>query len=385
MADLLGRRNQPGDTRAAMRWMPANGAYAAQLADEVYASDPESAGPLLEKAVHLNRYDAASWIHLGLLHEAGNDLPRAEAALLQAAGADCTFLPSWSLANFYFRHENASRFWYWAQRAAQMAPDDASPLFRLAWYVSPDGAELDRRLQLQRPAIEGQLVNFLIARGDAAGVTAASLHLLQTTNHGSIEPLLGACDWLIAGKHTDMALTIWNGLVARRDLPYPPLSAGSSELVTNGKFEQQPEAHGFDWRVPAVDGVSSFLNADPRELGFELSGKEPDSFWLMREAVPVAPNRNYGLTVEYVTTSIAPGSGIVWSVTDGESGAELARTGSLSAEQGGKVRACFTAPPGTASVNLSLNYQRQPGTVRPDGKVALKEVRLAGIGAEDCG
>ena len=266
----------------------------------------------------------------------------------------------------------------------KMAPDDASPLFRLAWYVSPDGAELERRLQLQRPAIEAQLVNFLIARGDAPAVTAASLHLLRTTNHGNIESLLEACDWLIAGKHTDMALTIWNGLAARGELPYPPLSAPSLDLVTNGKFEQQPQAHGFDWRVPAVEGVSSFLNADPRELGFELSGKEPDSFWLMREAVPVAPSRNYALSVEFVTTSIAPDSGIVWSVTDGQSGAELARTGSLSAEQGGKVRVCFTAPRGTAFVNLSLNYQRQPGTVRPEGKVALKQVRLAGTGDEDC-
>jgi hypothetical protein len=34
-------------------------------------------------------------------------------------------------------------------------------------------------------------------------------------------------------------------------------------------------------------------------------------------------------------------------------------------------------------VNLSLEYQRQPGTVRIEGKLALKAVRLAAV-AGDC-
>ena len=103
VADLSARRNQTDSTRLAMRLMPVNGAYPAQLADELYAIDPAEAKSLLQKAVKLNRYDAASWIQLGLLSEAGNDLPQAEESLLQAASVDSTFLPSWSLANFYFR------------------------------------------------------------------------------------------------------------------------------------------------------------------------------------------------------------------------------------------------------------------------------------------
>src|ERR1700733_12304355 len=111
MADLAARRNRPEETRSAMRWMPGNGAYAAQLADELYASDPVEAKSLLQKAVRLNRFDAASWIQLGLLCEAANDAPQAEESLLQAARVDSTFLPSWSLANFYFRHQQTGRFW----------------------------------------------------------------------------------------------------------------------------------------------------------------------------------------------------------------------------------------------------------------------------------
>src|SRR5882757_3803260 len=185
IADLSARRNQPDRTRLAMRLMPANAAYPAELAEELYASDPPAAKSLLQKAVKLNRYDAASWIQLGLLCEAEDDLPQAEKSLLQAVSADVTFLPSWSLTNFYFRRQNAARFWYWAHRAAQMVPDDATPLFRLAWYVNPNAQEIEKGLQMKRPVVEGQFVNFLLTQDDPEAVTAAALHLLQTTNKES--------------------------------------------------------------------------------------------------------------------------------------------------------------------------------------------------------
>jgi hypothetical protein len=90
------------------------------------------------------------------------------------------------------------------------------------------------------------------------------------------------------------------------------------------------------------------------------------------------------LAVNYGTNGIVSGSGLAWSVTDDRSGAVLARTGSLSAEQGGEAYSCFAAPDGGAFVRLSLLYQRQPGTVRIEGKLALKGVRLTGATAEHC-
>ena len=229
-----------------MRLMPMNGAYPAQLADQIYASDPAEAKSLLQRAVTLNRYDASSWIQLGLLYEAGNDLPQAEEALLQAARVDSTFLPSWSLANFYFRHENAARFWYWAQRAAQMAPDDATPLFRLAWYVSPSAREIENRLQMKRPAIEGQFVNFLVSQGDPEAVTEAASHLLAAGSKDSTETLLAsmrlahrtqasrsgltALEW---PRATDILPSAWSGLprsptAALANRPFPTASIGTS-------------------------------------------------------------------------------------------------------------------------------------------------------------
>jgi hypothetical protein len=130
--------------------------------------------------------------------------------------------------------------------------------------------------------------------------------------------------------------------------------------------------------------VSSFLNVSPNALGFEFSGDEPDSFLLMDQTAPVQARKNYALVVRYGTTGIAPGSGLEWSVTDDRSGAVLARTGSLSADAGGETYACFAAPDGSGFAHLSLLYQRQPGTVRIEGKLALKEVRLTAATAGHC-
>jgi tetratricopeptide (TPR) repeat protein len=382
IADLLARRKQPDDTRLAMRLLPANAVYPAQLADEIYAMDPASAKSLLQRAVKLDRYDASSWIQLGLLYEAEGDLPQAEEALLRAAGADSTFLPSWSLANFYFRHENAARFWYWARRAAQMAPDDATPLFRLAWYVSPNAREIAVRLQMQRPVIEVQFVNFLMAQGDPEAVTEAASHLLVTGKE--TETVLEVCDWLIDHRHPDLALSLWDELAQRHQIPYAQLVAGSADAVTNGGFGKSPASRGFDWHLKPVEGVSYFLNVNPNALGFDFSGEEPNSFLIMNQAAPVQPQKHYVLAIDYATSGIPPSSGIEWLVTDVVSGAVLARTGSLSAEQGGETSACFAATDGTKFVNLSLLYQRQPGTVRVEGKLTLKGVRLSAAPAEAC-
>ena len=364
-------------TRVSRVLMPANAAYPAQLADELYASDPEEAKSLLQKAVRLNPFDAASWIQLGLLCEAGNDLPQAEESLLQAAQVDSTFLPGWSLANFYFRHQQTDRFWNWAQRAVQMAPDDASPLFRLAWFASPNASEIENKLQMKRPAVEAQFVNFLITQGDAPAVAQAASHLLAASSGESTDVLLSACDWLLAQKRPELALGLWNGLAKR--ISYPAPRVGS--LVTNSSFGRPPISHGFDWHVMTVDGVSSYWNADPNVLGFEFSGEEPDGFTLMTQTVPVQAGKSYALTVDYRSGGIAPGSGLSWAISDERTGAVLARTPSLSSElereTGDQTNACFRAPDGATFIRLSLDYQRQPGTVRVEGKLALKKVSLS--------
>ena len=148
-------------------------------------------------------------------------------------------------------------------------------------------------------------------------------------------------------------------------------------MVTNGSFGRPPTSHGFDWHLMPVDGVSSYLNIDPNVLGFEFSGEEPDGFTLMTQTVPVRAGKAYALAVDYRSSGIAPGSGLSWAVSEERTGVVLARTASLSSEQGDQANVCFSVPDGAAFVRLSLDYQRQPGTVRVEGKLALREVSLS--------
>jgi tetratricopeptide (TPR) repeat protein len=384
VADWLAAQNKPDDLRYAMRLMPLNPAYSAQLANGFFFSDPASAEALLDRAVKLDPYYAVAWIHLGLLYEGDNNLPPAEQALVQAAKVDSTFLPAWSLANFYFRHERTDLFWKWARNAAEMVPHDASPLFRLAWYVKPNVGEIESQLQIHRPSVDIQFLNLLMAEKRPEGVSQVAMHILTKDDGSSSEALSSSCEWLIQNKRPDLALPIWNGLAERHKIAYSSLAAGSANAITNGSFSKSPTSVGFDWHLGNQRGVSVFLNTSPNALGFEFSGDEAENALLMYQVAPVQPKSFYTLTIDYSTSQIPDRSGIEWVVTDQQSVAVLARSGSLSAERGVSSATCFLIPDGVRFVNVALQYQRQPGTVQVEGKIAFKEVALAPGTSKEC-
>jgi len=98
----------------------------------------------LDLALDLNPRYTAAWIAQGLESETAGDRRRAEASLLRAAETDATYLPRWTLANFYVRAGDSEKFWIWARRASVMAPDPAA-LFQLCWRVSGDGREISEK------------------------------------------------------------------------------------------------------------------------------------------------------------------------------------------------------------------------------------------------
>jgi hypothetical protein len=227
--------------------------------------------------------------------------------------------------------------------------------------------------------MQRQFVDFLITQNDPRGVAEAASRLGPANNKDNADTILGACDWLIEHQHSDLAAPLWKKLAS--SLPYPALT---QDAVTNSSFNTPPLSRGFDWRLMTVEGVSSYLDVHPNALGFEFSGEEPDSFLLLQQTVPLKTAQNYVLSVDYTTSSIPPGSGLAWKVTNRKTGAVLATTPSLSAEQEGSAYVCFAAPMDAAFVDLGLFYQRQPGTVRVEGKLALKEVKLSPATSERC-
>lgn len=375
IADRLASRDTPAALRLAIRLDPANPVYPAQLAWELQVADPRTAESLLQRAVRLNPYDSSAWIGLGLFAEEQGDMARAEANLLHAATVDVTWLPSWSLANFYFRRQRWDAFWSWAQKAAQMVPDDLTPLLRLAWNVAPSETEIQDRLRIRQPEMQRQFLWFLIAHGDAAAVADWGNRALTPAGVASAEDVLSACEWLIQQKHPDLALPLWNGLAVRHQIPFSALQPGSGDAVTNGGFTRQPLSRGFDWRLARSDGVEAFLNPDPPAIDFEFSGREAESFLLLSEVVPVLPEKSYLLFTQDASSDIPPHSGLELVAADTASGTVLARTSGFAGSEP-QSQVCFTTPQNGRFLTLMLDYQRQPGTVPVEGRIAIRRISL---------
>lgn len=158
-------------------WVSAAWIRAANLAR--FGSPPEE----LRAAVSLNPRLASAWIQLGLDAEADGNPQEAETDLLQAARVDRLYLPSWTLANFYFRRGDPAKFWPWAERAARLTFDDYRPLLRLAdaFEISPEQvairlgggapllrAYLDLLINAHRPDSAREIARLLAARHDPA-------------------------------------------------------------------------------------------------------------------------------------------------------------------------------------------------------------------------
>jgi hypothetical protein len=134
---------------------------------------------------------------------------------------------------------------------------------------------------------------------------------------------------------------------------------------------------GFDWRIPRIPGVTAVFSDSPSWLRFDFSGDQPQYIRFLYQFVPMAPAERYLLHYTFRTEDIEPESGLRWRITDAASDKEIAleRT-SLSSEKWANGSLEFSAPAGIQTGRITLGYSRLPGTVRIQGSVWLKNVRL---------
>jgi hypothetical protein len=130
---------------------------------EWQADSDENAVSEIDRALTVNPRYTAAWIARGLREETAGERPKAEATLLHAAEVDHTYLPRWTLANFYLRQGDTAKFWMWTRRAAEMAYDPAA-LFQLCWQASGDPREILDRAIPPEPKIRQNISIFWSAR-----------------------------------------------------------------------------------------------------------------------------------------------------------------------------------------------------------------------------
>ncbi len=363
-ADFLFRQDTKASIREAIRLAPDASAYSMRLAQ----LDDDHAQELLERALRLDPYNAQADIELGLRYEAEGDAGRAEKLLLHAYSIDHTYVPRWSLANFYLRQGNIPAFWTWARAAAQMPADDVGALFLLCWRVSPDPAVIEQKVLNDNPAVIRQYLRFLLGVGQLDASARVAAWLVRDGSQATDGPLLfSLIDGLVQVGDAGAATNLWHGLQAQGWVPE------DKGLPYNGSFARPPQPVRFDWALGTNDGLHSWPG--PSGLEAELNGNEPESCTLAEQTVALAPG-NYSLAYSYRTENIPPDTGIRWQIVDAKSGKVLAESPSLSSTMMLSAGVPFTVGPETPLLQVRLGYQRALGTVRVSGAVVIRSTRI---------
>jgi tetratricopeptide (TPR) repeat protein len=317
----------------------------------------------LDLAIALNPRYTAAWIARGLRAESLGDRKTAEGNLLRAAAADRTYLPSWTLANFYLRAENLERFWNWASQAAGMAPDPTA-LFQLCWRASSDSGEILARVIPPSPRVRRAYLNFLLNtnRFEAAGPLADEFS--RAPQDADLEPLLRYCDTALAKSESRPALKIWKALWTAHLVPH-----GENDALTNGDLASPPLARGFDWRPIPVAGATTSFDPTARQMTVSLSGRQPESCNLVEHYVVLQPGAGYKFRFRYATRELPAGNGLAWTFVDAKSGAEFAAAGIPTS---GAVQTLeFSTPVDCGLARMLLRYRRPSGSVRAEGSIVF--------------
>jgi hypothetical protein len=327
--------------------------------------------------VALNSGDAGSWIELGLRAEAEGDLTTSTQCLLRAAEVDRQFLPRWTLANYYFRHDDVSMFWFWAKEAAAMAYGDGQALFQLCGRVEEDGKLIDR-LDIRNAELRAGYLYYLLIHSRMDLIGPAVNRLLAENRTADVPLLLTACERLLDARRVPEAADVWNRLAEAGRVPFRTPGGEGEQLVANGNFKVPPTSRGFDWRLPEVEGVSVSTEEEARGgVRVTFSGREPEECEVLVQLVPSRSKMHYELRFEYRTRGIVSGAGLGWRITDASAGGTVLREGpSLASEEDAEGQLSFETPAECRLVRLGLRYRRAPGTTRMEGYLVLRNVAL---------
>ncbi len=295
----------------------------------------------------------------------------------RAAGIDHTYLPHWTLANFYLRAGYMPQFWTQARQALEMAPDP-SAMFQLCWRVSGDSPEILGRAIPQRPAVRRAYLRFLVATSRLEAAEPLADELSLASDSADLDLLLSYCDLALKRKQVKPALAVWNALAGRRLIPY-----GEGGRLTNGDLSTPPLGRGFDWRPALVEGASLSFDPAAREMSLTLSGKQPESFEQVEQYVSVEPGTTYDFHLRYRTQGLKEDNGFSWNWIDVRTGALFASSVVSASAQFRAQALTFSTPPECDLARIALRYRRPTGSMRAEGVAgfsgfSLQKMRVSG-------
>jgi len=369
-ADYLIRKDTLTSVESAIALTPKQAGYYVHLAWLLSADNPQKAQAALRNAVALNPLDARAWIELGLRAEAGGDNITAQQYFVRAADADKGYLPRWTLANYYFRHDDTPMFWYWAKQAAGMMYGDGRPLFQLCGRLQEDG-RLIERLDIRNPTTRAAYLTYLVDRKQIDLLSPAARSVSEASRIEDVPLLLQVCDRFLEARRVEEATEIWNRLADQGRVPSS--TPDEAQLGANSDFRMPPTSHGFDWRLPAMEGISASLD-EFRGLQLTLSGRQPEDCELLAQLIPLRPGTKYKLQFNYRLQGMS--AGLEWRITDAKDGRVLGEGAGPTVEGDGASNLPFETPAEFQLARLALRYHRSAGTIRSEGVLVLRSVSL---------
>ena len=345
-ADFAFRSHSP----AAIQMQPTNTEYLMFRALEVEyeGGDPR---PLLQRAAELNLLNSAPRIRLGLDAEVRGDYAEAEKWLLDAARIDRQFEPRWTLANFYFRRENAAEFWKWMRQALEVSYGDRRPAFELCWQMSADANEIFSRAMPERNEVLAAYLGWILETHRTQAIARVAIKL--AANQGYRALVLGADDAELDAGDRAGAMALWSAV-----------GLAAPDGVYRGNFERGAIGHGFDWRINQISGLVHSDIDQPRSMHrISFDGRQPESCDLLSQKLSLEKGRRYRMRWNAAVNEIQMPTGIEWRIGD---------TRASVANGAGEME--FVAPSDVA--DLRLTYQRPSGEVRAEGSIELWSVAI---------
>jgi hypothetical protein len=350
--------------RTAIRLVPDGWPYYMRLAQ----FDSAHAEELLQTSIQLNPYNAQADVELGLQLESRGDFARAEKQLNEAYRVDHTYMPRWTLANYYLRRDNLPRFWEWARSAAAMPADDIGALFQLCWKASPDPDTITRSISNTNPQFLRQYIAFLLNKSQPVAAANLGSQLIGAGDPVSDLPtLVTVINRLVAEDQPVPAQSLWRTLKERQWV------MADSSVPNNAGFSRAPVPVSFDWSLPEYTGLHSWPG--PSGLQVELTGNEPENAVIAEQYV-VLNTGNYSLNFKYHTNDIPPGTGIRWQILEPVSLKPIAESNDLSSAELKQSEVKFSVASNNALLLLRLSYHRTLGTVRISGNVNVDSLEI---------
>src|SRR6202161_3275871 len=233
----------------AIRLEPANAEYREFLGRNfaLSAANLDEAIANYQTAVHLNPYDARSWLDLAGAYQVAGRTSEQEESVERAVEADPnTPHVAWEAANFFLIEGDRDKALRYFGVVMANDPQLVDTALQLCWRATGDANQIVTQVLPRRPELYLSFLHLLIAKQEVGAAENVWEHLIALNQEFPTTLAFPYFRLLLAKQEVAAAQTAWQqaASVNRSLQAYLP---SRQNLVVNGGFEENILNGGFDW------------------------------------------------------------------------------------------------------------------------------------------